>query len=131
MNTKVQGMKKSRLRLGYGAGQAVADIYAFIFALLLSNALMGSPMIGGTFFLCGSIGSIIFGNKEAKSFLSERQVCFNIVLYCALLVIDLLLIFYYPYDVQTNAHMPVAEYYPAYVQPYRLRRRDVYTYECV
>lgn len=102
MNTKVQGMKKSRLRLGYGAGQAVADIYAFIFALLLSNALMGSPMIGGTFFLCGSIGSIIFGNKEAKSFLSKRQVCFNIVLYCALLVIDLLLIFYYPYDVQTN-----------------------------
>lgn len=80
------------------AEQIFADIYAFVFALFLSNALMGSPMIGGTFYLCGSIGASLLASEPLRPLLTRRHVVLNNCLYGVLLLLNLLLIFYYPYE---------------------------------
>ncbi|MDO4483003.1 MAG: hypothetical protein Q4C54_00810 [Clostridia bacterium] len=79
-------------------GQLFGDIYAFVFSLLLSSALTGFPLIGGTFFLCGSIACSLLDHGD-MALLTKGQRLFQRILYGVLLAVDFLLIFFYPYDV--------------------------------
>jgi len=79
----------------------LGSIYAFMFSLMVSGVLLGAPVIGGAIYICGRLGVSFWSAhvRKATALMTKKQWFFNMAVYFLLLIINLTLLFVYPYDV--------------------------------
>ena len=74
------------------------DLFGFVYSMLVSTLLLNSPVTGSAMFLCGRLAVFLMGGlgEPERRRLRKGTRIFCYVLGCLMLLINLLLITYYP-----------------------------------
>ena len=92
-------VKKERYRSqGRSIFGALGDLYAFIYCMLVSQALVEMPIFGGVLFMCARVAAAFYGTfvKERSAFLPPRMQGWRRTMLVLLLLINLCVVVIYP-----------------------------------
>ena len=69
---------------------AMSELYAYIFCMLVSRALVGMPIFGGALFMCARVGLAFIATfaGQTATYLPPRAKPWRRVLFAVLLLLD-------------------------------------------